>query len=204
MTEEPSVLTSDPPRDPAVAPAPASVARDTTPGTPRTRPLLDGQIVYVAGFWHRFVAAFVDTLLVLPIAMGLTWVAGKLVGFAVPYARHTGIDYWLDLALAGEPAIWGSLGLGVAIVALYLFLFQAGLGGTPGMRLLRIRVIDVYGDPPGLVRAAIRTAGYLLGAATFSLGFLWIGFDREKRGLHDWLAGTYVIRVNPPGNKAKR
>jgi uncharacterized RDD family membrane protein YckC len=26
------------------------------------------------------------------------------------------------------------------------------------------------------------------------LGFLWIGFDSEKRGLHDWIAGTYVVR----------
>ena len=31
-------------------------------------------------------------------------------------------------------------------------------------------------------------------AATLGLGFAWIGFDREKRGLHDWLAGTYVVR----------
>jgi len=22
---------------------------------------------------------------------------------------------------------------------------------------------------------------------------LWIGFDREKRALHDWVAGTYVV-----------
>jgi uncharacterized RDD family membrane protein YckC len=28
-----------------------------------------------------------------------------------------------------------------------------------------------------------------------ALGFLWIGFDREKRGLHDWLADTYVVRA---------
>ena len=32
-------------------------------------------------------------------------------------------------------------------------------------------------------------------AATLFLGFLWIGFDSEKRGLQDWIAGTYVIRV---------
>jgi uncharacterized RDD family membrane protein YckC len=30
---------------------------------------------------------------------------------------------------------------------------------------------------------------------TLSLGYLWIAFDAEKRGLHDWIAGTYVIRV---------
>ena len=31
--------------------------------------------------------------------------------------------------------------------------------------------------------------------ATLGLGFFWIGFDSEKRGLHDWLAGTYVVKA---------
>ncbi len=47
-------------------------------------------------------------------------------------------------------------------------------------------------------RAAVRAVGYLVALATGGLGFLWVGFDREKRGLHDWLAGTYVIK-SPPG-----
>ena len=41
----------------------------------------------------------------------------------------------------------------------------------------------------------MRCAGYLAGVATLFLGFLWMGFDSEKRGLHDWIAGTYVIRA---------
>jgi uncharacterized RDD family membrane protein YckC len=30
---------------------------------------------------------------------------------------------------------------------------------------------------------------------TLGLGFLWIGFDSEKRGLQDWVSGTYVVKV---------
>ena len=41
----------------------------------------------------------------------------------------------------------------------------------------------------------LRSGGYVAAAATLLLGFLWIGFDSEKRGLHDWIAGTYVIRA---------
>ena len=74
-------------------------------------------------------------------------------------------------------------------------------GRTPGMRLLRLRIINPYGEPPGALRALVRTAGYVLSFATLSLGFLWIGFDREKRGLHDWIAGTYVIRSTPPARR---
>ena len=47
-----------------------------------------------------------------------------------------------------------------------------------------------------MARTLLRTSGYVLSAVLFSLGFLWIGFDREKRGLHDWIAGTYVIRAD--------
>ena len=56
-----------------------------------------------------------------------------------------------------------------------------------------IMVVDVYGDRPSVLRAFVRTLGYGIAVLPFSLGVLWIGFDREKRGLHDWLAGTYVV-----------
>lgn len=162
-------------------------------GAGRARQREASVTVVVAGFWRRAVAAGVDAFLVVPVASLLAWVAGKLSGFALPSARHTGPDFWLDLAMAGDPALLGALGLSFAIWLLYLLLFQAMLSGTPGMRLLGLRVIDVYGDPPSVLRCAVRTFGYVLGVATFSLGFLWIGFDREKRGLQDWVSGTYVI-----------
>jgi Tol biopolymer transport system component len=56
------------------------------------------------------------------------------------------------------------------------------------------RIIDVYGERPSVARAAARTGGYLACVATLGLGFLWIGFDSERRGLHDWVAGTYVVK----------
>ena len=37
----------------------------------------------------------------------------------------------------------------------------------------------------------------MAGLATLGLGFLWIAFDSEKRGLHDWLSGTYVVKERP-------
>jgi uncharacterized RDD family membrane protein YckC len=154
-----------------------------------------GAVVTVAGFWHRAAAALVDIALVLPVAWLVTWIAGSLAGMRLPPARRTGIDYWLDLALAGEPALWGGLALTLAVMVIYLLLFQAMSGRTLGMRLLRLRVIDVYGDPPSVLVSMLRSFGYLVCLGTLSLGFVWVGFDREKRGLHDWIAGTYVVRA---------
>ena len=79
------------------------------------------------------------------------------------------------------------------LVVIYLALFLLISGATPGLRVLKLRVINVYGQSPELWRVVLRCAGFVLSCGLMGLGFLWIGFDREKRGLQDWVAGTYVI-----------
>lgn len=148
-----------------------------------------------AGFWRRCAGAAVDAAAVVPVALLFTWLCGRLVGLALPPSRYRGLDFWLDLVLTVDPAIWATITLSATIASIYLVVFQATLGCTPGMRAVRIRVIDVYGEPPTLARSALRTVGYLAIPLTLGLGFLWAGFDRERRGLHDWLAGTYVVRA---------
>jgi uncharacterized RDD family membrane protein YckC len=162
------------------------------------------QEVVVAGFWRRALAAGIDVAVITPAALLLSWIAGKLAGVSLPVTENAPIDFWLDQALAGDPALWGAFGLCVAIAVIYLFLFQLTLARTLGMRALKLEIIDVYGEAPVPWRAAARTAGYLACLLTLGLGFVWVGFDREKRGLHDWLAGTYVIRgrVGARGGKA--
>ena len=160
---------------------------------PRSRS--KGPVFYVAGFWHRLAAAAVDLAIIVPVSLLLTWIAGMIAGVSLPQSRHRGIDFWLDLLLASDPALLGTLGLMVAIAAIYVLVFQITLARTPGMRVMSLRIIDQYGDAPSVGRAAARTAGYLAAMATLGLGFLWIGFDSEKQGLHDWLSGTYVVKA---------
>jgi uncharacterized RDD family membrane protein YckC len=150
---------------------------------------------YVAGFWRRLGAGLLDAAVLIPLSLLLCWIAGAMTGLELPPANHRGLDFWLDMFLANEPALLGAIGLTLAIGLLYLFLFQATTGRTLGMRALGLRVIDVYGDPPTMLRAGGRAAAYLASVATLGLGFLWIGFDSEKRALHDWLAGTYVVKA---------
>jgi uncharacterized RDD family membrane protein YckC len=154
-----------------------------------------GPVFHAAGFWRRLLGAGIDATAILPVALILTWLAGQVVGFELPASRHRGVDFWLDLLLTSDPAMWGAVGLATTISVIYLLLFQVLLAQTPGMRLLKMRVIDVYGDEPSVMRCAVRTAGYLAGIATLGLGFLWVGFDSERRGLHDWISGTYVVKA---------
>jgi uncharacterized RDD family membrane protein YckC len=156
----------------------------------------ESSAVYVVGFWRRLLAAAVDLAVVVPAALIVTLIASWITGLHLPGHLHlVDIDLWIDLVLAADPALVMGLVLFAAIGLTYLLLFQMVVGRTLGMRLLRIKIIDVYGDRPSAVRCMARCAGYLVGVATLFLGFLWMGFDSEKRGLQDWIAGTYVIRA---------
>ena len=156
----------------------------------------DPEVVHVAGFWKRFVAAAIDLAIVIPVALLITFLVGKIAG--VHMAHRPGffdIDLWIDLLLATDPALVMAFVMFLAIGLVYLLVSHIVLGRTLGMRVMKLRVIDLYGDRPSPARCAARCAGYLASAATLFLGFLWMGFDSEKRALQDWIAGTYVIRA---------
>jgi len=149
---------------------------------------------HAAGFWRRELGACIDLAIILPVAILVGWLAGAVSGIHLPSSRLHGADFWLDLVLASDPAFLGWLGLTAVISLVYLVFFQASLGRTLGMAATKTRIIDAYGDAPTVARSALRSAGYLACLATVGLGFIWIAFDSEKRGLHDWIAGTYVIK----------
>jgi uncharacterized RDD family membrane protein YckC len=161
------------------------------------RPRREATSVFVVGFWRRLVAAVIDLAIVLPCALLITVIASRITGVHLPPSnlRLVDIDLWIDLVLAADPALVMALVLFGAIGLTYLLVFQIVLGRTLGMRVLRMQIIDIYGDRPSAGRCVARCAGYLAGVATLFLGFLWMGFDSEKRGLQDWIAGTYVIRA---------
>lgn len=185
---------------PAEPPSRADTIPNPDPAADATRhrsstTVVDAPKYFVVGFWRRLAAASIDVAVILPVSLIMCWLASTVADIHLPASRHHGLDFWLDLFLASDPALVGALGLTLAIAAVYLLIFQITLGRTLGMRALKIRIIDIYGDAPTTLRAVVRTGGYLLGFATLGLGFVWVGFDSEKRGLHDWIASTYVVKA---------
>jgi uncharacterized RDD family membrane protein YckC len=137
----------------------------------------------------------VDLLLLLPVCAAFGLALCLAFGQPIPRLAELSPDLLVAALLDGNAASEALLSLSAILFFLYFFVFHAARGQTPGKKLLGLRVIDAYGARPGLLRTLLRTAGYLLSLAPCSLGFLWIGFDRERRALHDWVAGTYVVRV---------
>ena len=179
--------------------SPGRDARDDRPRPDPTpaRSRREAAAVHVVGFWRRLAAAAIDLAIVIPAALLVTVIASRITGVRPPPSnlRLVDIDLWIDLVLATDPVLVMALVLFSAIGLTYLLVFQIVVGRTLGMRALRIKIIDVYGDRPSAGRCVARCAGYVAGVVTLFLGFLWMGFDSEKRGLQDWIAGTYVIRA---------
>jgi uncharacterized RDD family membrane protein YckC len=95
---------------------------------------------------------------------------------------------WLAGAIA-------SAGWAVVVVT-YFVAFWSTTGQTPGMRLLRLRVLAGSGSPPSVWRSLVRFAGLILAIAPMLLGFVPVLFDDRRRALQDYIAGT-TVRAEP-------
>jgi uncharacterized RDD family membrane protein YckC len=93
---------------------------------------------------------------------------------------------------------WRGAAAGGWLVALGLyFVFFWSLGGqTPGMYLAGMRLVHA-GQPPGIGRSAVRYVALLAATAPLLLGLVPILFDRRRRGVQDFVAGT-TVRVDEP------
>lgn len=143
----------------------------------RTAPEPDGLF---GGLATRAVAFAID----LTVALGVFLTGAALAGLAASLVGELR-PAWLVGALLGA---WWTLAVGG-----YFVLFWAGAGQTPGMRVMRLRVVDGHGETPGTARAAVRLVGLLLAIVPLFAGFLPMLVDLRRRGLQDFLAGTFVV-----------
>jgi len=151
--------------------------------------------VRVAGFWRRLAAGIVDMIVLSSVFGILGTVVALVLRHPLPRLSQLGPDYVIDMAVNG--GLFAALGLAMLAILgfLYFFLFTTLRGQTFGKHMMRVKVIDAYGERPTMMRALVRTIAYLPSVVLLALGMLWIAFDREKRGLHDWIADTYVVKA---------
>ena len=78
----------------------------------------------------------------------------------------------------------------------YLVVFTAAGGQTLGKMAAGIRVVGVEHVRVPVGSAVLRTAAYVLSALPAGLGFLPWFLGGERRALHEYLAGTRVVKVS--------
>ncbi|HEX6128507.1 MAG TPA: RDD family protein [Candidatus Limnocylindria bacterium] len=145
--------------------------------------------VEFADFGPRLVAYIVDGLLVgaVVVVAYLGWALISLVTGGIANDRiGVGSAIWLAVLTIGVVAI----GLG------YFPYFWARDGATPGMKMMGLRVVrDLDGGPISTGQAILRLVGYWVSGLVFYLGYIWILIDKRRRGWHDLMAGTVVIKA---------
>jgi len=137
-----------------------------------------------AGIATRGVALTIDAAIVNVTVL----IGGALLGLVASLAASLR-PHWLVGAT-------GATGWALAVIAYFSYFWVAG-GQTPGMRLMRIRVLTRDDAPLRLPRAIWRTLALGLAIVPCFAGFAPVLVDARRRGLHDMLAGTVVVHVPP-------
>ena len=85
------------------------------------------------------------------------------------------------------------------IGAAYFILLTYYTGSTFGKKLLNLKVISSDSEKLTLINVIYReTIGKYLSSVVLCIGYILIGFDEQKRGLHDMLCDTRVIYFKKP------
>ncbi|MDY6903332.1 MAG: RDD family protein [Thermodesulfobacteriota bacterium] len=163
----------------ALSPVPDSA---TTASLPCELP----QGMAFAGLGVRLCAKLLDLAVITGVAGLIAFVVYLVLGMAVK-------SHAAPLAVITFQAL-----LMISTVLYFTVIFTR-LGGTPGQRMLGIKVIDPLGGPPHMIAAAVRF-GYHIVSAIFlfpTLGYDVIPFRKSRQGIHDRLAATHVITRHP-------
>lgn len=137
--------------------------------------VMSNALVY-AGFWRRFFAKLLDTILLFGV--------GLLLALAIPAVGNSA-------AAQATINIFGNV-LGLA----YSIIFLGWRGQTLGKMALKVKVVNPDGTPIGWGKAVGRPFAEILSGCTIFIGYLISIFDDEKRTLHDRLANTRVIKID--------
>lgn len=136
-----------------------------------------------AGFWKRFAAVIIDSIIVY----GIIFVLMTMLG----YGEMTGgiKAAIINIALLNL--------LSFVIYVLYWSLFESSrLQATPGKMALGIKVTDINGGRVSFGRALGRNLGKIISGLTLNIGYVMAGFTVRKQALHDKMADCLVMDKN--------
>ncbi|OIO33377.1 MAG: hypothetical protein COZ49_03645 [Candidatus Yonathbacteria bacterium CG_4_10_14_3_um_filter_47_65] len=138
-----------------------------------------------AGFWIRYVAIFIDSL-VVTIAV---FILGKILLMVVAQSSETfPVSSFLPLIPL----------LHLGLLWLYFVLMTKHYQATLGKKAVGIRVVSDKSAGLSWGQLILReTVGKMLSGLLFLIGYIMAGFTARKQALHDKIAGTAVVYDNP-------
>ena len=151
-----------------------------------------------AGFWIRFVAYLIDSVIV---SLGL-------VAILIPFAFLTGLAGQIQFVTrhpgiqnpAGAMAVFFTVAVVVVLAIALPWLYHAYLESGPrqatwGKQVLGLYVTDLSGNPVSFGRASGRFFSKIItGLIPLAIGYIMAAFTERRQALHDMIAGCLVLR----------
>jgi uncharacterized RDD family membrane protein YckC len=140
---------------------------------------------HYGGFWIRFVAVFIDGLLMQGVRIPISLL---VVGAVVSPFRNPG---------ANSMAFTGAALTLTAVTMLIAFLYEVAMihfyGATLGKMAVGVKVVRTDGSGISWGISVARYFMKIVSAFILAIGYIMAGFDEEKRALHDRVCDTRVI-----------
>lgn len=128
-----------------------------------------------SGFWIRVGAYLIDAICLLIVQVVIAFIAtgsSGLTGNKNPYITI------LNLIIG---------------ITYFAGMESSSYQGTLGKMACGIKVTDMEGNRISLGKATGRYFSKFISAIILGIGFFMVGFDDKKQGLHDKIAGTFVV-----------
>ncbi len=151
------------------------------------------QSVVYAGFWIRFVAKFIDGLIL------------GAVNFAISIATNVLVlPAMMDPSMAANPEHFKKMMVPIIIAALlqwsvnifYATWFVGKFAATPGKMACGLKIVTAENEKVSYLRALGRCFSEIISWMILLIGYIMAAFDSEKRALHDRICSTRVIKKN--------
>ncbi len=127
-----------------------------------------------ASFGKRFLAAFLDGIIISIINILVTFVLRAILG-------RSGVNV-------------ANL-LGIVVAWLYYAIQETSpKQATLGKQALGIVVTDLQGKRIDFVKATIRYFSKIISSIILLIGYIMAAFTEKKQALHDMIAGTLVLK----------
>ena len=147
---------------------------------------------HYAGFWIRVAAWFIDAVILGIVNSVLGAFFGGGIGALIRPGQ--------DVSTINIAAILATMGTFILVTVAIHFVYFAYLEssekqGTVGKMILGLKVTDINGQRISFARAAGRFFGKFLSSLVLCIGYIMVGVTEKKQGLHDMIAGTYVVKA---------
>ncbi|HEU5079285.1 MAG TPA: RDD family protein [Opitutaceae bacterium] len=199
LTAAAAPLTSNPAAV-ATSPVEGAAAPAASPFAPAAAPFTYPQSHYAAprpaprfhfgGFWIRFVAKFIDGLILNVVCLVPIFVYASTRLRGIENFDPNDPEIFITVMKYEGLLFLAYIGLSFA----YNWFFLAKFAATPGKLALGLRVVRADGSALGRGRIIGRYFAEFLSRFIFNIGYIIAAFDDEKRALHDHICDTRVIK----------